>query len=349
MRSANHLFIRAWQRIASTSANVTRKTLQTLSASLLSLVALSSALPAPTALHAAESVLYFHNDISGTPLAATDASGNVVWKETYRPYGERINNAPTSNTGKGKNELYFHGKQQEPLNGGVTIQYFGARYYDPSIGRFMGVDPVHFVPPNVHSFNRFAYGNNNPYKFHDPDGNTPAWIPVALHVGGGAIMGGGAAGAVNALGQLYLNGSIQWGGAGGVWDAASEGAQIGMLLGPSVSASFAGAGAAASRATSLKTVGRHMSPEELAAMQRTGRVQEGGGGQTRVADPASKDTYKNAPKGDVYVEFDVPANRVLPHSSGTGRIPGPNSPDARASGKNGVDFQMPAASNIKVP
>jgi len=43
-----------------------------------------------------------------------------------------------------------------------------ARYYDPVIGRFYGFDSVGFS--NVHNFNRYAYGNNNPYKFVDPDG-----------------------------------------------------------------------------------------------------------------------------------------------------------------------------------
>ena len=38
-------------------------------------------------------VTYFHNDIAGTPMAATDASGNLLWKESYRPYGERLLNA----------------------------------------------------------------------------------------------------------------------------------------------------------------------------------------------------------------------------------------------------------------
>ena len=92
-----------------------------------------------------------------------------------------------------------------------------------------------------------------------------------------------------------------------------------------------------------------MNPEELAEMRRTGRVQEGGGGQTRVADPANPDTYRNAPDGDVYVEFDVPADRLLPHSQGTSRIPGPNSPDARVPGRNPSDFEMPPATNIREP
>lgn len=92
-----------------------------------------------------------------------------------------------------------------------------------------------------------------------------------------------------------------------------------------------------------------MSPEELAKMRQTGRVQEGGGGQTRVADPANPDAYRNPPAGDRYVEFDVPANRVLPHSQGTGRIPGPNSYDARVPSRNPADFEMPNARNIRVP
>ena len=43
-----------------------------------------------------------------------------------------------------------------------------ARYYDPMIGRFYSNDPVGFN--NVHNFNRYAYANNNPYKYTDPTG-----------------------------------------------------------------------------------------------------------------------------------------------------------------------------------
>jgi hypothetical protein len=76
--------------------------------------------------HAAKKTVHLYNDIAGTPQMAVDAvSGQVLWKETYRPYGERINNSPASATGKGQNELYFHGKQAETLNNGVTIQYLG--------------------------------------------------------------------------------------------------------------------------------------------------------------------------------------------------------------------------------
>ena len=43
-----------------------------------------------------------------------------------------------------------------------------ARYYDPVIGRFYSNDPLGFR--DVHSFNRYAYANNNPYKYIDPTG-----------------------------------------------------------------------------------------------------------------------------------------------------------------------------------
>ncbi len=52
-----------------------------------------------------------------------------------------------------------------------------ARYYDPVIGRFYSNDPIGFR--DVHSFNRYAYANNNPYKYIDPDGRLPV-IPIVV-------------------------------------------------------------------------------------------------------------------------------------------------------------------------
>jgi RHS repeat-associated protein len=122
---------------------------------------------------AAINVTYFHNDISGSPMIATDAAGNVVWKEGYRPYGEKTRNEVPSRDGK--NKIGYAGS---PFDANTGLSYMGARYYDPVIGRFMGVDPVGFQEANIHSFNRYAYGNNNPYKFVDPNGRIA--IPAIL-------------------------------------------------------------------------------------------------------------------------------------------------------------------------
>lgn len=125
---------------------------------------LAAALCVPIAT--AQTVTYFHNDASGTPIVATDAAGNLLWKENYRPYGDKLNNQAASS----RNKIGFAGR---PYDGNTGLSYMGARYYDPVIGRFTGIDAALPEPENVHSLNGYAYANNNPYRFVDPDGNTP--------------------------------------------------------------------------------------------------------------------------------------------------------------------------------
>lgn len=126
--------------------------------------------------HEGTKISYFHNDISGSPMLATNASGAQLWKETYRPYGDKLKQEAASSS----NKIGFHGK---PFDNDVGLSYMGARYYDPTLGRFTGIDPVDFQEKNLHSFNRYAYANNNPYKFVDPDGKLPILlIPVITFV-----------------------------------------------------------------------------------------------------------------------------------------------------------------------
>lgn len=125
-----------------------------------------------------ETITFFHNDVSGSPMLATDASGNLLWNESYLPYGERLNDI-----GDGGNALWFTGK---PHDSDTGLSYMGARYYNPALGRFMGIDPVGFDADNLHSFNRYAYANNNPHKYVDPDGRASvlAIVGVLLLSGG---------------------------------------------------------------------------------------------------------------------------------------------------------------------
>ncbi|MBL0729590.1 RHS repeat domain-containing protein [Piscinibacter sp. HJYY11] len=139
----------------------------------------------------AQITTYYHNDPSGTPQVATDVNGNVVWKESYRPYGDKLNNQP----GAGTNKIGYAGR---PYDNSTGLSYMGARYYDPVIGRFTGVDPADQDAENVHSLNRYTYANNNPYRYIDPDGNTPVdalflfWdlgkLGVAIYVGNPAAI-----------------------------------------------------------------------------------------------------------------------------------------------------------------
>jgi len=121
----------------------------------------------------AQQVTYFHNDIAGSPVVATDSAGNIVWKETYKPYGERqVNSAAAAS-----NRIGFAGKPFDPSTG---LSYAGARYYDPVIGRFLGPDADEVQPDHLNGINRYAYANNNPHRYVDPDGHSP--IDVAFLV-----------------------------------------------------------------------------------------------------------------------------------------------------------------------
>ncbi|MBK8018410.1 MAG: hypothetical protein IPK20_17930 [Betaproteobacteria bacterium] len=42
------------------------------------------------------------------------------------------------------------------------------------------MDPVSFSDGDLHSFNRYAYGNNNPYRYRDNDGRLPVLLLVPL-------------------------------------------------------------------------------------------------------------------------------------------------------------------------
>jgi RHS repeat-associated protein len=94
-----------------------------------------------------------------------------VWREGYGAFGERLKKpAAADNVG-------YTGKQHDNASG---LSYFGARWYDPAIGRFMGYDPAGFDEGNPGSFNRYGYGNNNPYKYVDPDGRLPVIAYAAI-------------------------------------------------------------------------------------------------------------------------------------------------------------------------
>jgi len=120
-------------------------------------------------------ITYIHNDALGSPVAGTDEQGNVKWRSHYQPYGEEV---------LGERQLFgvrsgYTGHRDDPETG---LTYMGARYYSPTLGRFMGVDPAGVNESNLHSFNRYAYANNNPYKYVDPDGENAA-LAVGFGIG----------------------------------------------------------------------------------------------------------------------------------------------------------------------
>ncbi len=97
-------------------------------------------------------------------------------------------------------------------------------------------------------------------------------------------------------------------------------------------------------------VGRWMSPDEHAAMVRTGEVQVGGGATTSVSHPADVSSYlRQARPGSAYAEFYVPASGLRSGGApGWAQIPSPTHPlYGRLAEKTGVPLQSPVpACNI---
>ncbi|WP_161965993.1 RHS repeat domain-containing protein [Steroidobacter cummioxidans] len=115
---------------------------------------------------AGELVTYYHNDVAGSPIAATDAKGYYIWRTSYEPYGQRIQN-DIEYAASIENNRWFTGHVEDVETGTIYMQ---ARHYDPAIGRFMSVDPIRFMESEPHTFTRYAYAANNPYRYTDPDG-----------------------------------------------------------------------------------------------------------------------------------------------------------------------------------
>ena len=177
-----------------------------------------------TVLAGAPPLVYYYNDAAGTPVATSDASGNLFWQQKYEPYG-----APLDSSIGRENEILYTGKPTERSTG---LSYYGARWYDPGSGRFMSTDPVSFREGNPKSFNRYAYANNNPYTFADPDGRWGQLITtIAANAAAGALIGGGMTAANNALNQAVTTGDVQVLGAGGVMEAFNSGAVVGAVFG----------------------------------------------------------------------------------------------------------------------
>ncbi len=68
-------------------------------------------------------------------------------------------------------ESYKYTGQKEVVS--IGLYYYGARYYDPSIGRFITEDSWPGEMVNPQSQNLYVYVMNNPLRYVDPTGNVP--------------------------------------------------------------------------------------------------------------------------------------------------------------------------------
>ena len=119
---------------------------------------------------------YLHSDHLGSVSLATNSSGVKVGQQDFDPWGA------VRSGGIGATSLNYTGQRLD----GTGMLYYHARYYSPTLARFISADSV--VPgqdstigtANPQSLNRYAYVNNNPLIHTDPTGHCLEPITMAL-------------------------------------------------------------------------------------------------------------------------------------------------------------------------
>ncbi len=103
---------------------------------------------------------YYHKDHQGSIIGLSDSTQASVENYSYDAYGKTLKTASIE-TG---NPFAYTAREMDDDD----LYYYRARYYDPSIGRFLSEDPIGFAAGD---FNFYRYVLNNPKNYLDPSGN----------------------------------------------------------------------------------------------------------------------------------------------------------------------------------
>ena len=154
----------------------------------------------PTAVNS-NGTRYITPDHLGSPRVVTNSAASVVNRHDYKPFGEELGAGVGGRTtgmgfpGSGNGiRQKFTAKERDSETG---LDYFLARYYSSSQGRFtspdeftggpvelyyFGIDasanPTFYADlRNPQSLNKYQYSYNNPVRYVDPDGHAPDQTP----------------------------------------------------------------------------------------------------------------------------------------------------------------------------
>jgi len=118
---------------------------------------------------------FLHGDHLGSASLATDASGAKITDSDTRYYPYGVTRPGLAGTGL-PTDRRFTGQREET---GLGFYDYGARPYDPTLGRFLQADTLVPNPGNPQSLNRYAYVLGNPLRYTDPTGHRvlPEDIP----------------------------------------------------------------------------------------------------------------------------------------------------------------------------
>ncbi len=220
------------------------------------------------------SLYFYHGDHLGSVNVITDINGAQIKLNEFVPFG-------SLNRSQGTKDFptKFTGKRFDDSSG---LYYYGARYYDPVLGRFTQPDTIVQSPSDPQTLNRYTYCRNNPLIYTDPSGHSwwkkiaqwlgpvgrtvvsaviaaVVFVGVAIASGGNVQLAAASAAGAFSFTNTFLNASAQGASfgralaAGAVNGAAAFGAVYfgwgaGIGVGAAIGASFGAAGGATSSA-----------------------------------------------------------------------------------------------------
>ena len=114
---------------------------------------------------------YYHQDHLGSVNVITDKAGLARSLTEYDPFG-KISRFEKYGSKIPSGWNFFNDK---PLDDESGLMYYGARYYNPSLGRFITPDTIVPGASNPQNLNRYSYCGNNPVNFTDPSGHKKSW------------------------------------------------------------------------------------------------------------------------------------------------------------------------------
>jgi len=189
--------------------------------------------------HSTGEILYFHQDHLMSTLALTTTTGAVKESYTYDVYGSMLTGPFAKST-----RFLYTGREWDKE---TELYYNRARFYDPSLGRFISSDPKGYAA----GLNLYTYTQNNPLTFRDPEGTDVYWGGSG---GGwfGYSGGNGGSGGSHSSGYrnaVYQNQSKQSSGSSGAYRSSEVTNKVSISINGSSaqsSKSFAGSGGAGS-------------------------------------------------------------------------------------------------------
>lgn len=103
---------------------------------------------------AASTVSYLYYDGHGDLAAESNSSGSRTASHSYDPFGAPLETPPANATSH-----RYVGRWDKQFDSTSNLILMGARPYDPSIGRFLSVDPV-----DGGSLNNYDYAGQEPHQ-----------------------------------------------------------------------------------------------------------------------------------------------------------------------------------------